>query len=103
MKRVEGDEPFERREDAIVDGCRPEEIRASVDDPVADGRRAPAFEMSLEALRHGVDANAVDLSSHESGQRAVGFDPVRGVLQRRGAGVENDDCSHAIDYEDRSA
>jgi hypothetical protein len=103
VKRVEGDESFERRENAIVDGCRPEEIRAAVDDPVADCGRALALEMTLEDRRDGVEVIAVDLASHERGQRAVAIGPVRGVLQRRGAGVEDDDCFHAFDYGDRSA
>src|SRR5450759_2415635 len=90
VKRVEGDEPFERREDAIVDGGRSEEIRASVDDPVADGGRALALEMPLEELRDGVDGNAVDLTPHERGQRAVAIGPVGGVLQRGGAGVQDE-------------
>ena len=90
VKRVEGDESFERREDAIVDGCRPEEIRAAVDDPVADGGRASALEMALEELRDGVDVNAIDLASDESGQRTVAIGPVGGVLQRGGAGVQDE-------------
>jgi hypothetical protein len=90
VKRVERDEFFERLEDAIVDACRPEEIRAAVDDAVADGGRAPALEMSLEELYDGVEVNAVDLASHESGQRAAAVGPVGGVLQRRRAGVQDE-------------
>jgi hypothetical protein len=103
VKRVEWDESVERREDTIVDGRRPDEIRAAVDDPVADGGRALALEMSLEKLRDGVDGIAVHLASHESGQRAVAIGPVGGVFQRRGAGVQDDDRFHAFDYADRSA
>ena len=60
VKPVERNESFERRENAIVDGRRPEEIRAAVDDPVADGGGALAVEMSLEELSRPVDRVAVD-------------------------------------------
>ena len=99
VKPVEGNERFERRENAIVDGRRPEEIRAAVDDPVADGGRASCPRDVARGASRRVDRIPVDLALDESGQHAVGIGLVGGVLQGGGAGVQNEQGSvHARDY-----
>ena len=99
VEPVEGDERFESGEHAAVDDGRPDEVRAAVDDPVADGGRALSLQVPLEEPLDGLDGISLDRALDESDQRAIGIGPIGGVLQRGGAGVQDQQGSfHAPDY-----